>query len=312
MRRKALILLRWIKMLRGKSVFHINQSEGRLYLKGEIRGYYSDLRHKVTGDIIIDDFMKVPVNVSDNGNKIYFPIAIFQYGLGAFDLYLETGDKSFLDKFINSVKWALDNQCEDGSWDNFGWVFPSARYSSMAQAEGASLLCRAYSEWRDKRYLNAAQLAIDFMLVPVEDGGTTSYTDSGGVTFEERAGRRTILNGMIFSIWGLYDLTLLIGDDRYTDILARSINHLCILLPDYDRGYWSDYDLDGNIASKFYHKLHIEQLKTLSNLFGKEAFNEYISRWECYTKSFINPKRAFIIKAIQKIRVIDSEVTIIK
>jgi len=299
-------------MLMGKSLFHKAQSEGSFYEKGKLRGYYSDLRHKVTGGILVDEKHNIPVNITDKGARIFFPIAIFQYGLGAYDLYLETSDNIYMEKFGNSVKWALDNQNENGSWDTFDWLLPDAKYSSMAQAEGTSLLCRAYSEWQDIIYLNAARRAIDFMLIPVEKGGTTCYGDSGVMTFEERVGRRTILNGMVFSIWGLYDLTLLVDDSYYKDMLDQSVEHLCRILPDYDRRFWSDYDLGGNIASKFYHMLHIEQLRVLYNLFDKNAFLKYIDIWSKYSRSFFCPKQAFIIKAIQKMRVINTESAIVK
>jgi heparosan-N-sulfate-glucuronate 5-epimerase len=31
---------------------------------------------------------EVPMTIVDTGEQIYFPIAVFQYGLGAYDLYL--------------------------------------------------------------------------------------------------------------------------------------------------------------------------------------------------------------------------------
>ena len=243
---------------------------------------------------------------------IYFPIAIFQYGLGAYDLYLETGDETYLTKFGNCVMWALDNQFSDGSWDAFGWFNPAGKYSSMAQAEGASLLCRAYMKWADFKYLSAAKNAIDFMLIPIEKGGTTDYRQDGIITFEENKTQKTILNGMIFSIWGLFDLTLIINDVIYITRLSESVDSLCIILSEYDRKFWSNYDLDGNIASAFYHDLHIEQLKVLYKLFNKKEFERFINTWTGYARSFTKPKRAFIIKAMQKIKKIDQEIAIIK
>jgi len=299
-------------MLMGKSIFHLNQVEGRFYTKGEIGGYYSDLRHKVTGDILLDDEDKVPVNVTNSGKRVRFPIAIFQYGLGAYDLYLETDDEIYLEKFRNSVNWAIDNQREDGAWDCFGWLLPETKYSSMAQAEGASLLCRAYSEWQDVNFLKAARHAIDFMLIPVEKGGTTCYCDNGAITFEEKAGQQTILNGMVFSIWGLYDLSLLVHESIYEQRLSQAVDYLCQLLPHYDRSYWSDYDLEGNVASRFYHSLHIEQLNVLHNLFGKDTFRNYSEIWNQYNESFFKPKRAFVKKALQKMKTMSSGVAFVK
>ena len=33
---------RWTKMLLGKSVEHVHQGEGKVYSKGEIKGYYNE------------------------------------------------------------------------------------------------------------------------------------------------------------------------------------------------------------------------------------------------------------------------------
>ena len=39
---------KWTNMLRGKSVHHVLQDEGKLYSKTEIRGYYNNLTEKVS------------------------------------------------------------------------------------------------------------------------------------------------------------------------------------------------------------------------------------------------------------------------
>jgi len=289
----------------------MRQAAGLYYNKESVKGYYSDLRHKVTGDILLDD-KGVPINITNKGYTVYFAITIFQYGLGSYDLYLETKDKQYLDKFYNSVSWALSAQEDTGAWDAFGWCNPDAKYSSMAQGEGASLLVRAYLESEDKRYLDAAKSAIDFMIIPVEEGGTTLYYPDGGLTFEETKENRTILNGVIFSVWGLRDFCIVSKEDKYKEILKTAVNYLCKKLPIFDCKYWSSYDLDGNIASPFYHDLHLEQLKVMYDLFGNEEFRQYREKWLTYHNSFIKSKRAFIVKAIQKLRVIENEVALVK
>lgn len=304
------IIKRWAKMLTGNSVFHMRQCEGKFYEKGDVKGYYSDLRHKVAGASLIDD-KGVPYNETNRGNHIYFAITIFQYGLGSYDLYLETKDDIYLEKVFNTVNWALENQQKDGSWNAFGWSTPEAPYSSMAQSEGASLLCRAYKESGDDKYLYAAEKAVQYMLKPVENGGT-AYHKNGQITLEEASDELTILNGMMFSIWGLYDMCILLDNDELKRDLKITVNTLANILEKYDRGYWSNYDLDGNIASPFYHDLHLEQLKVMVNLFGNKQFGERLEKWKKYQSSWLKSKRAFIVKAMQKLRKIDDEIAIVK
>ena len=306
---KIEILKRWINMINGKSVFHMRQCEGKFYRKGEIAGYYSDLRHKVTGTLV--DKNGVPYNVTSNGDNVYFPITIFQYGLGAYDMYLETRDNKYIEKFMNVVRWSLENQNADGSWRAFHWLMPDKPFSSMAQSEGVSLLCRAYTLCGDEQYIQSAKKAINFMLLPIENGGTAYYKGSY-ITFEESAKVLTVLNGMIFSIWGLYEICILTDDEKLKATLDISVKTVANLLARYDRGYWSNYDLNGHIASPFYHDLHIEQLKVMYKLFGIAEFKDFCEKWKKYQSSAVKPKMAFAVKAIQKLKNINNEVVIIQ
>lgn len=52
----------------------------------------------------------------------------------------------------------------------------------------------------------------------------------------------------------------------------------------------------------FYHNLHIALLEALYVLTEDEIFKEYQEKFEAYKDSWINAKRAFIVKAVQKIK----------
>ena len=311
MNKQIELIYKWSKMLLGNSIFHIRQERGNYYEKGRIRGYYSDLRHKVTGNTLLDN-KGVPINITNENDTIYFPITIFQYGLGSYDLYLETGDKNYLDKFFKCIKWAVENQESNGGWETFTFKKSIDKYSSMAQGEGISLLTRAYKETNNKEYIEVARKALDFMLLPVENEGTTLYKNYNEFTFEECTKYRTILNGVIFSIWGLLDYVIITKDNYYKDVLQKSVNHLANILNDFDCGYWSYYDLDGNLTSPFYHDLHIEQLNVMYDLFKNNEFNYYAQKWDCYQKSYLKSKKAFILKVFQKLKTSNSDITLVK
>lgn len=85
-------LEKWTKMLMGKSILHVNQGVGKCYSIEGIQGYYNDLTEKVLRDNKINE-IDLPTTKIESREVIYFPIAIFQYGLGAYDLYLLTRDK---------------------------------------------------------------------------------------------------------------------------------------------------------------------------------------------------------------------------
>lgn len=290
---------KWYKMLSGKSILHVNQGMGKIYSKGQIKGYYNDLTEKVLKDQ--NTFSSyIPKYELPTGEKIFFPITVFQYGLGAYDLYLLEKKAIFLHKFKLMAVWALDNQEENGGWNTFFFIHPEAPYSAMAQGEGASLLIRAYNEIGEEKYLLAAKKAIDFMLISIDDGGTTLYEEKE-VIFQECTHLPTILNGWIFALFGLYDYVLISNDSKAKEVLDRTVLSLQSRLVEFDNGYWSMYDTEGMITSFFYHSLHIAQLNVLYDLFEIETYKEYSDRWVGYQDNWFNRKRAFAIKVIQKL-----------
>lgn len=288
---------KWCKMLAGKSISHVNQGVGTCYSKTEVAGYYNDLTEKVTRDA--PDIL-VPKYFVDTGEEIYFSIGIFQYGLAAYDLFLQTNEEPYRQKVLACAGWALENQQEDGGWVTFAYDTPEHPYSSMAQGEGISLLLRAHLLTQDEKYLSAAHRAKAFLLTPVSEGGTTVYRGED-VYFYECTEDPLILNGWIFSLWGLYDYCKYTGDAAAKAVLDATLASLRRKLPDFDMKYWSRYEDGKRICSPFYHKLHIAQLRVMYDLFGDEIYKEYADKWEKYQKSWLNRKRAFIKKAWQKV-----------
>lgn len=288
---------KWYRMLAGKSISHVNQGVGTCYSKTEVAGYYNDLTEKVTRD---NPDILVPRYYVDTGEEIYFSIGIFQYGLAAYDLFLKTGEETYKNKLIACADWAVDNQQNDGSWVTFSYENPEHPYSSMAQGEGISMLIRAYIVTENERYMSATKKAKEFMLKPILDGGTANYKDND-VYLYECTHDPLILNGWIFSLWGLYDYCKYISDDGAKETLKATLNSLKRKLPEFDIKYWSKYDDGKRICSPFYHKLHIAQLNVMYDLFGDGVYKEFADKWEKYQRSFWKPKKAFIKKAVQKI-----------
>ena len=215
-------------------------------------------------------------------------------------MYIGTREEIYKGQFMRCVDWAIKNQEEIGAWNNFGFVQAESPYSSMCQGEGCSLLLRAYKETGNVSYLTAAAKAIDFMLLPIDKGGTTEYLNEE-IIFHEYTNKSTILNGWIFSFFGLYELNLILNDTKYKELVGTSVCSLKNHLNDFDCGYWSKYDVDKMIASPFYHKLHIAQLKALVMIDNDAAFSEMLAKFERYQNSWWNRKRAFIKKACQKV-----------
>lgn len=296
------LIKKWKKMLKHDDVLHIEQGEGQFYSVDKIKGYYNDLRGKVERTKTLDKF-GIPYNIAACGEKkkkVYFSITIFQYGLGAYDKYLETKKKKYCDMMIRMAKWALKHQKEDGSWDTFGILHYQNRFSSMAQGEGASLLARAYIETNDQKYLDAGKKAVDFMLKPVKDGGTAEETEEGMILYEypEKA---AVLNGWIFSSFGLLDMWKITKEKKYQNAWEEALEGIKNNIYRFDARHWSLYDWGGKYTSPFYHNLHISQLITLDKLAPDDVWKDYIRRWTTNQENWFWNKYAFVVKAIQKI-----------
>lgn len=288
---------KWYRMLTGQSIDHVNQGVGTCYSKSEIAGYYNDLTEKVTKD---DPSILVPKYHVETGEELFFSIGIFQYGLAAYDLYLKTKDEKYKEKVLACADWAVQNQQEDGSWPTFAHENPKHPYSSMAQGEACSLLLRARLLVNDQKYYSAAKKAVDFMLIPLREGGTTEYVGED-VYLYEFTEEPLVLNGWIFSYWGLRDFAIVSQDENIQKTADKTVKTILKALPQYDTGYWSRYDLTKRIASPFYHKLHIAQMKVMYELTAEETFKEYAMKWETYGNNPICKSRAFIKKVVQKI-----------
>jgi len=244
------------------------------------------------------------------------PIAIAQYGLGNFNLYLKSGDASRRSKAVSTADWLVANleQNPVGFWvwnHHFDFEYRTPLrapwYSGLAQGQGISLLVRAHKETGDTRYLDAARRAFKCFQADVKDGG---------VIFTDRQGHRWIeeyivdppthiLNGFMWASWGVYDLVLATGDAAVLKIWNDSIDTLKANLNSFDAGYWSLYEHSGTrlrmIASPFYHRLHIVQLRVMAKLTGEPIFTEFANRWSLYQQSRMKRSRALVHKSVFKL-----------
>ncbi len=288
-------IAKWTKMIMGKSNLHVCQDEGKCYSIDAIKGYYNNLTEKVT--LYGVEHGTIPLYPNENGVMREFAIGIFQYGLACYDLYLMEQKEMFLEDAKCCGDWALRNQHPDGSWD----CFSEGEYSSMAQGEAISLLTRLYTSTHDEKYLTPIKNAKNFLLKPIEEGGVAKY-NGDDLMLLEYVDKPLVLNGWIFSLWGLLDYCKLFPEDTESQLqYERTLTSMVKMLHEYDKGYWSLYNNEGMMASPFYHHLHINQLRAMYTLTHRDAFKDYAEKWERYGESWWNRKKAFVLKAIQKI-----------
>lgn len=302
---KIALIKRWGGIVFGKSRVAVAQGEGKYYKKDDIAGYYNDLTGKVNDKTLLDE-NGITVNLIEGTKTVYFPISIFQYALGLWDLYLAEHSEERKKQFLKQCEWIIQNQKENGSWNCFEPIgYHQYTVSSMGQGEAVSALARAFILTKDEKWLISAKKAMEFMIIPLEHGGTL-LIDKQDYYLEEYpdqlGGKRSVLNGWIFSLFGIYDYLKLVDDGNVRDIFNKSVSTLKKHLNDYDLGYWSYYDKTGRVASPAYHDLHIALLKTLADLTGEIYFKQVADKWEGYAGKNFNSIRAIAKKTMQKIR----------
>ncbi len=246
----------------------------------------------------------------------YNPIAIAQYGLGNYNLFRRTNDPVRRQNFFRVADWLCSHLEQNphglSVWNhNFNWEYRDTLnapwYSGLAQGQGISVLVRAHKDSGDSRYLDAAQCALATFYKPVSEGGVAFTDDRGDLWFEEYivSPPTHILNGFIWASWGVYDYFLATKDAAARELFSRAVQTILRNLERYDLGFWSLYEQSGTrlpmVASNFYHRLHIVQLRVMHRLTGEAEFARVADRWESYTHSRFNRTRALCYKAAFKL-----------
>lgn len=219
------------------------------------------------------------------------PVSIAQAGLGAWQLGMH--DPAWRGVLANVVDWLLGAADESGL---LAYLFPMPHtyrlsapwYSAMAQAEAASLLVRGARTLEDDTLHSAAVRFVRPLMEP--SVGLVTETAEGPVLQEYPTHPAShVLNGWISALWGLYDVSHAdyaaeLERDRVGEAFVAGVTALVARLPLYRIGRgWSRYDLYPhpipNVASPFYHRLHVEQLAALDRLAPHDALRRTSEEW---------------------------------
>jgi heparosan-N-sulfate-glucuronate 5-epimerase len=263
-------------------------------------GYYLDktFTKKLEQASNIKFINGIPQTFYDSDKKYHYnPVTIEQYALGLYNRYLSGEDTK--DKFLATSSWLLTYMDTEGALRcNFpykgylsGWV------SSMAQGEALSVFVRAYNLTNDENYKTASSLVFDY-LIDAKNKLVTNITDidskfGDNLFFQEypidtNSLHKYTLNGFIYTLIGVYDWSTITDSYLVSVYFNNGISTLKILLPYYDIGGFSAYDLDYLFTNKYayasadYHAVHIELLGVLYSITSNEVFNYFKTLWLNY------------------------------
>jgi heparosan-N-sulfate-glucuronate 5-epimerase len=271
---------------------------------GKVRGYYIDLRVKAAAP-------SWPAPGTPPPEQRLHVVTI-QWALGCYEHYLAGEGDAWLAAALQCAEEILASQQDTGPLAG-GWVhtwsFPHTFplrpgwLSAMAQGEGASLMVRMFAETGQARYAEGARRALLPLDLDAFDGGVRASLD--GRPFPEEyptSPPSFVLNGGIFAIWGLYDVGVGLAEAQALAAFEQAVDTLAANLHRWDLGYWSRYDLFphpvANVASSFYHDLHIKQLRMTHLLAPRQALAQTAERWAAYRTSRLDRWRAFAGKAL--------------
>ena len=227
---------------------------------------------------------------------VYFPISIGQMGLSVFHTFLKTNNESDKNRFLKFVDWFYQN-AEINKTLGIRWMtdvsLPQYKnsdpwQSAFSQSRGISILLRGFQLTDNKKYIEMAEKSLIPFTKAVSEGGVTSFTKWGPFYEEYTAQIPTlVLNGMIFSLWGIYDFMRVFPENKLAKkIFDDGISTLKNILPEFDLGFWSRYNLceadwypQIDPATIGYQRLHVTQLEMLFKLTSEVVFKEYADRF---------------------------------
>ena len=305
-------------LLRGQSQLNFWHDSAEINLRATSHAfgeYYMNFEEKA-GYTLTDSGGIPLLNYRGAIGLQYNPIAIAQWGLGNFNLSRRAGNEGARRKFLSASDWLCSNLTPNAHgvhvWNHhFDWEYRTTLrapwYSGLAQGQGISLLLRAHAETNDPKYLGAAKLAFQSFLANIDEGGVAFTDREGNLWFEEYivSPPTHILNGFLWAAWGVYDFALTTDSAEAKQLFERAIHALKSNLHHYDLGFWSLYEQSGTrlpmIASPFYHRLHIAQLRVMYRITGDRIFDEYADRWHAYACRRSNRTRALCYKSAFKL-----------
>lgn len=284
--------------------FHYNNTEPFIhdYYEGLIRKYL--IKNKIF------DKNTIPLYPLEN-NLYYHPVYIIQYALGAYYHYQKKGDDKAKAAFLKCANWLEENLKKHGRfhyWEyNFKWTYPGLDkppwFSAMAQGEGASVLLRAYYETNDKKYLYAAEKAIEPILYDMSVGGISVIEGNSYLFPQEYSSNppSDTLNGAITAYVGVYEyyqITRNHNIKKMLDIMSKTFSNT---IDEFDSGYWSFKSLQPRyLANGHYNRLHVRQLQLLYLMTNDEKFLIYADKFKNYQARLPNKIRFVLARHLRQ------------
>jgi len=277
----------------------------------ESRHYYI-YSHSLFFDAMVLNLQGVPLHQSRHFGETYNPAYIAWYGLVSLERFLRGLDSAGCDTFLKQVDWLVTGGVpgHGGSviWPyTFDWqegycLLKAPWVCAMAQGLAMSALVRGYRITGNEHLLDICRAATRVFEKNVEDGGVRTL-ERGYVLYEEYPAYPLprVLDGFLFSLLGLYDISVETCDPRISQLFADGIGGLKHRLEFWNyRNKWSWYGSHGYLCPPHYHNLNCLLLSVLGRLTGDETLKRYAELWNQKDLSVMDKLEIFLVFTITK------------
>ena len=228
--------------------------------------------------------------------QAYNPLLVGNAAIKYYQIYLDTRDPIYKERFLHCINILIKLSKKRDNFIVITYPFPWKYYnlpagwaSCMSQAAAVLAFYEAFLLTKNTTYKLLAKMALKAFMVPVDRGGL-AYNVDGGLWFEEYAYPNStvkpfVLNGFLYSLIRLYQYYNLSGDIEAKYLFQRGLYALKKMLPLFDTGSWTKYDLVGTDAPWVKHELHVEFLRILYEYTGDIFIYQYYKKFSNYEKN---------------------------
>jgi hypothetical protein len=240
-------------------------------------------------------------------------MGISQWALGCYERYLEGEGEVWLNAARQAGDYLVAEQSAGGGWYEehahpHTFVVRAPWLSAMAQGQCVSVLVRLFLESGEARFAESAAHGMRPLAKPFAEGGVRSHLAGSPILEEYPTDPPShVLNGAIFALWGYYDAWRGLDDAEAGEGFRDCLDTLSENGHRWDTGSWSRYDLyphpSINVASPFYHALHIDQLRATDTVFPTPEIATLAATFEAYAARRRNRIEAVARKVAFRLRV---------
>lgn len=246
------------------------------------------------------------IDVVDTKGYYYYPITIGQFALAVFHGWLKSGDAEKKAYFLRFADWFMSRRVEGPDLGIY-WLTETAKpeykvntpwKSAFTQSRAISILLRAWQMTGKREYLDVATGALVPFTRDIAEGGVSVDRGTGETFYEEYTAvcPTRVLDGHIFSLFGLYDYIRAVPEEVNADghglaqrLFNEGVEGLVRQLPKYDLGYWFRFnrcDLPGypqdDPCTIGYLRLVRHQLVVLYQITGNDELLVYSEKFRRY------------------------------